>query len=149
MGNKNDVMDSRTIWMAVQQPGEAIAVKTEERQGTLALHRRRRQLVGFRTVQIKALHGMLLEFGEPEKKKQTSLDKAVPVVPEHLRERRSPLTTLLEAQHHRLSDLDEPSNGIKNNGLQSQSTMKPVSGCCVAPLIATAAFATMGEVPAF
>ncbi len=30
MGNKNDVMDARAIWMAVQQPGKEIAVKTEE-----------------------------------------------------------------------------------------------------------------------
>lgn len=27
MGNKNDVMDARAIWMAVQQPGKEIAVK--------------------------------------------------------------------------------------------------------------------------
>lgn len=32
MGNKNDVMDARAIWMAVQQPGKEIAVKTEEQQ---------------------------------------------------------------------------------------------------------------------
>ncbi len=29
MGNKNDVMDARAIWMAVQQPGKAVAVKSE------------------------------------------------------------------------------------------------------------------------
>lgn len=27
MGNKNDVMDARAIWMAVKQPGKAITVK--------------------------------------------------------------------------------------------------------------------------
>lgn len=41
MGNKNDVMDARAIWMAVQQPGKAIAVKTEEQQSVLVLHRSR------------------------------------------------------------------------------------------------------------
>ncbi|EKJ6371855.1 IS110 family transposase, partial [Escherichia coli] len=64
MGNKNDVMDARAIWMAVQQPGKEIAVKTEEQQSILVLHRSRRQLVKFRTAQINALHGRLLEFGE-------------------------------------------------------------------------------------
>lgn len=64
MGNKNDVMDARAIWMAVQQPGKEIAVKTEEQQSILVLHRSRRQLVKFRTAQINALHGTLLEFGE-------------------------------------------------------------------------------------
>ena len=42
MGNKNDVMDARAIWMAVQQPGKEIAVKTEEQQSVLVLHRTRR-----------------------------------------------------------------------------------------------------------
>ena len=32
MGNKNDVMDARAIWMAVQQPSKDIAVKMEEKQ---------------------------------------------------------------------------------------------------------------------
>lgn len=64
MSNKNDVMDARAIWIAVQQPGKEIAVKTEEQQSVLVLHRSRRQLVKFRTAQINALHGTLLEFGE-------------------------------------------------------------------------------------
>ncbi len=59
MGNKNDVMDARAIWMAVQQPGKEIAVKTEEQQSVLVLHRSRRQLVKFRTMQINSLHGTL------------------------------------------------------------------------------------------
>ncbi|EOO9426424.1 transposase, partial [Escherichia coli] len=62
MGNKNDVMDARAIWMAVQQPGKEIAVKTEEQQSILVLHRSRRPLVKFRTMQINSLHGTLLEF---------------------------------------------------------------------------------------
>lgn len=45
MGNKNDVMDDRAIWMAVQQPGKEIAVKTEEQQSVLVLHCLRLQLV--------------------------------------------------------------------------------------------------------
>ena len=61
MGNKNDMMDARAIWMAVQQPGKEIAVKTEEQQSVLVLHRSRRQLVKFRTAQINALHGTLLD----------------------------------------------------------------------------------------
>ncbi len=42
MGNKNDVMDARALWMAVQQPGKEIAVKTEEQQSVQVLHRTRR-----------------------------------------------------------------------------------------------------------
>lgn len=74
MGNKNDVMDARAIWMAVQQPGKEIAVKTEEQQSVLVLHRSRRQLVKFRTAQINALHGTLLEFGETIHKGRAAMD---------------------------------------------------------------------------
>lgn len=64
MGNKNDVMDARAIWMAVHQPAKAVAVKTEEQQAVLSLHKIRRQLVKFRN----ALHGLFLEFGETVRK---------------------------------------------------------------------------------
>ena len=49
-GNKDDAHDARAIWTAVQQPGvKTVAVKSEEQQGILALHRMRQQLVKFRT----------------------------------------------------------------------------------------------------
>jgi len=42
VGNKNDAADAHGIWMAVQQPGiKAVAVKSEEQQAVLALHRMR------------------------------------------------------------------------------------------------------------
>ena len=57
-GNKNDVHDARAIWTAVQQPGvKTVAVKSEEQQAALALHRMRQQLVKFRTAQINGLRG--------------------------------------------------------------------------------------------
>jgi transposase len=64
-GNKNDAADARGSWTAVQQPGiKAVAVKSEEQQAILALHRIREQLVKFRTAQINALRGLLTEYGE-------------------------------------------------------------------------------------
>jgi transposase len=60
VGNKNDAADARGIWMAVQQPGiKAVAVKSEEQQAVLALHRMRKQLVKFRTAQSNGLRGLL------------------------------------------------------------------------------------------
>ena len=35
MGNKNDAADARAIWMAAQQPGKSVAVKTETQQAVL------------------------------------------------------------------------------------------------------------------
>jgi transposase len=62
--NKNDAADARAIWLAVQQPGKAVAVKTEMQQAMLSLHRMREQLVKFRTMQTNGLRGMLAEYGE-------------------------------------------------------------------------------------
>ncbi len=75
MGNKNDVMDARAIWMAVQQPGKEIVVKTEEQQSVLVLHRTRRQLVKFRTLKINSLHGTLLESGETIHKGRAAMER--------------------------------------------------------------------------
>lgn len=78
--NKNDAADARAIWLAVQQPSKAIAVKTEAQQAVLALHRMRQQLVKFRTMQINSLHGLLTEYGEVMGKGRAALDKAMPIV---------------------------------------------------------------------
>ncbi|WP_238985030.1 IS110 family transposase [Candidatus Glomeribacter gigasporarum] len=56
--NRNDAADARAIWLAVQQPGQAVAVKTEAQQAVLALHRMRQQWVKFRTLQINRLRGL-------------------------------------------------------------------------------------------
>ncbi|MGT4977147.1 IS110 family transposase, partial [Escherichia coli] len=82
MGNKNDVMDARAIWMAVQQPGKEIAVKTEEQQSVLVLHRTRRQLVKFRTAQIncKRLVRTVLIFTESSDQLSRATDR-VPGLP--------------------------------------------------------------------
>lgn len=90
MGNKNDVMDARAIWMAVQQPGREIAVKTEEQQSVLVLHRSRRQLLKFRTAQINALHGTLLEFGETIHKGRAAMDRELPAALERLKTKKPP-----------------------------------------------------------
>lgn len=113
MGNKNDVMDARAIWIAVQQPGKEIAVKTEEQQSVLVLHHSRRQLVKFRTAQINALHGTFLEFGETLHKGRAAMDKELPMALERMKARLPPyLITLLKEQYSRLKALDSLINGI-------------------------------------
>lgn len=78
--NKNDAADAQAIWLAVQQPGKAIAVKTEAQQAVLALHRMRQQLVKFRTMQINSLCGLLTEYGEVMGTGRAALDKAMLIV---------------------------------------------------------------------
>lgn len=73
--NKNDTADAQAIWRTVQQPGKAVAVKTEQQQAMLALHRIRSQLMKFRLMQTNALHGLLAEYGEVMRKGHVSLVK--------------------------------------------------------------------------
>ncbi|ECD6399737.1 IS110 family transposase [Salmonella enterica subsp. enterica serovar Java] len=154
MGNKNDVMDARAIWMAVQHPGKEIAVKTEEQQSVLVLHRTRRQLVKFRTAQINALHGTFLEFGETLHKGRASLNKELPEALERLKMRLPPyLISILDDQYNRLNELDSRIDGIEKllNSVarQSETCKRLMEIPGVGPLIATAAVATMGSASAF
>ena len=152
MGNKNDVMDARAIWMAVQQPGKEIAVKTEEQQSVLVLHRPRMQLVRFRTAQINALHGTLLEFGETIHKGRAAMEREFPEALERMKERLPPyLIMVLENQYNRLNELDSL---IEDIGKQLTSVARQNETCKrlldipgVGPLIATAAVALVAKEP--
>lgn len=154
MGNKNDIMDARAIWMAVQQPCKEIAVKTEEQQSILVLHRSRNQLVKFRSAQINAIHGTLLEFGETIHKGRTAMSKEFPAALERMKAKLPPyLITVLEDQYNRLSELDMQIDGLEkqlNSVAKQNKTCKRVMEIPgIGPLIATAAVATMGEASAF
>jgi len=62
--NKNAVADAAAIWEAAQRPGmRFVAVKTEDQQAMLALHRIGQQLVRIRVMQVNQLRGLLYEFG--------------------------------------------------------------------------------------
>lgn len=87
IGNKNDAADARAIWLAVQQPGKPVAVKSEMQQAMLSLHRMREQLVKFRTMQINGLRGLLGEYGEVAGQGRASLAKSLPELPGRLSER--------------------------------------------------------------
>jgi transposase len=62
--NKTDAADAEAIWEAVQRPGmRFVAVKSEEQQAVLSLHRMRAQWVKIRTMQTHQIRGLLYEFG--------------------------------------------------------------------------------------
>ena len=108
-GNKNDVHDARAIWAAVQQPGvRTVAVKTEEQQAVLALHRMRQQLVKFRTAQINGLRGLLTEYGEVMPKGRAGLKRDIPGALERVSERLPAMAVdSLRDQWVRVAKLDE------------------------------------------
>jgi transposase len=61
---KNDPADAEAVCEAVQRPSmRFVAVKSEEQQSTLAIHRVRETLVAQKTQLINALRAHLAEFG--------------------------------------------------------------------------------------
>jgi transposase len=62
--HKNDAADAEAICEAVQRPSmRFVAVKSEEQQSALVIHRVREKLVGQRTQLINALRSHMAEFG--------------------------------------------------------------------------------------
>lgn len=154
MGNKNDAADARAIWMASQQPGKSVAVKTETQQAVLALHRIREQLVKFRTMQINGLRGLLTEYGEVMGKGRAALDKAMPGVLERLVDRLPTiLIDTLREQWNSLTDLDKQIAQIERRlqaWLKEDKACKAIAAIPgVGLLTATAAVATMGDANTF
>ncbi|TDY16722.1 transposase [Paraburkholderia sp. BL6665CI2N2] len=152
--NKSDAADARAIWLAVQQPGKAVAVKTEPQQAVLALHRMRQQLVKFRRMQINCLRGLLTEYGEVMGKGRSALDKAIPAVLARVSDRLpAVLVDTLREQWNGLTKLDEQIVVIERRLRQWMLEDKAVKSITEIPgvgvLTATAAVATMGDVKSF
>jgi transposase len=62
--NKTDAADAQAIWEAAQRPEmRFVALKSEEQQAVLGLHRMRHLLVKQRTMQANQVRGLLYEFG--------------------------------------------------------------------------------------
>jgi transposase len=154
IGNKNDPADARAIWMAVQMSSKAVAVKTEDQQAVLALHRMRQQLVKFRTMQTNSLRGLLTEYGEVMGKGRSALDKAIPGVLARLSERLpAMLIDTLREQWNGLTKLDEQIVEIERRLQTWMKEDKAARAIAEIPgvglLSATAAVATMGDPRSF
>jgi transposase len=62
--NKTDAADAQGIWEAAQRPEmRFVALKNEQQQALMGLHRIRAQLVKQRTMQANQVRGLLYEFG--------------------------------------------------------------------------------------
>lgn len=155
MGNKNDRHDARAIWTAVQQPHvKAVAIKTEEQQAILALHRMRSQLVKFRTAQTNGLRGLLAEYGEVMPQGKAALSKGIVQALTRLSDRLPAMVIdTLREQWDRIEKLDAEmaiiERRIKTWLKQDAACQKIADIPGVGPLTATAAVAIMGDAKAF
>ena len=154
-GNKNDAHDARAIWTAVQQPGiKTVAIKSEEQQAILALHRMRQQLVKFRTAQINGLRGLLTEYGEVMPKGRAGMRRDIPAALERVSERLPAMVIeTLREQWARVAELDKEIGVIErriklwHHGNAASQQIAEIPG--VGVLSATAVVAAMGDPAAF
>ena len=154
-GNKNDAHDARAIWTAVQQPGvKTVAIKSEEQQAILALHRMRQQLVKFRTAQINGLRGLLTEYGEVMPKGRAGMRRDIPAALERISERLPAMVIeTLREQWARVTELDKEVGVIErriklwHRGNAASQQIAEIPG--VGVLSATAVVAAMGDPAAF
>ena len=154
IGNKNDAADARAIWLAVQQPGKPVAVKSELQQAMLALHRMRSQLIKIRTMQTNALRGLLAEYGEVAGQGRARLAKALPELLGRLSERLPALLIdSLREQWAQVARIDERIAAIERRMCECNKQDPAVQAISQIPgvglLTATAAVATMGDAKAF
>jgi transposase len=155
MGNKGDVADAKAIWTAVQQLGiKPIAIKTEEQQAILALHRMRQGLVKMRTMQVNALRGLLTEYGEVMPQGKAGLRNGIAAALAKI-ELRLPSIAIegLREQWQRIMELDKQIAELEFKLKSWMKTDKAAKAIAAIPgvglLTATAAVATMGDAKAF
>ena len=154
--NKTVAADAEAIWEAAQRPGmRFVALKSEEQQAVLSLHRIRAQFVKVRTMQANQVRGLLYEFGAVVPKGWRALlaqagpllaDEARCPVPELLR--RELLTQLegLRALTVRITDLERQIGSWQRRETECQR-IAAIPG--VGKMTATAVVATIGDARTF
>jgi transposase len=154
--NKTDAADAEAIWEAAQRPGmRQVAVKSEEQQAVLSLHRVRQQLVKMRTMQTHQVRGLLYEFGAVVPKGwRALLAQAGPILAD---ETRSPVPELMRREllmqlEHiraltgRIAELERQIGSWQRRDSECQR-IAAIPG--VGRLTATAVVATVGDIRTF
>jgi transposase len=153
--NKNDAADAAAIWEAVQRPDmRFVAVKTEEQQSILALHRMRSQLIKIRTMQVNQIRGLLYEFGADLPQGRQRGLKEVPDALANLDGAVSPMMLdTMRQQLKRLGEMDKDIAEIEKRLMLWKKDQEAVTRLMAIPgvglLTATAIIATVGNMKTF
>lgn len=153
--NKNDAADAAAIWEAVQRPDmRFVAVKTEEQQSILALHRMRSQLIKIRTMQVNQIRGLLYEFGADLPQGRQRGLKEVPDALANLDGAVSPMMLdTMRQQLKRLGEMDKDIAEIEKRLMLWKKDQEAVTRLMAIPgvglLAATAIIATVGNMKTF
>ena len=154
-GNKDDAADARAIWMAVQQSSvREVAVKTEEQQSILAMHKIREIKVKQRVAIINQIRGLLMEFGEVMPRGHKAIREGLGEALERIQDRVP--TMLIQTIEMMFADarrLDEQVKEIEN---QLKAWAKTQEACQrlqevpgVGLITATSFVATVGDAKVF
>ncbi|SEC36906.1 transposase [Burkholderia sp. WP9] len=153
--NKNDAADAAAIWEAAQRQGmRFVAVKTEDQQAMLALHRMRQQLVRFRVMQVNQMRGLLYEFGVilPQGRR-ASIEAAKAALATLADQLPAMLTESLQDQLSRMLVLDEQIGRIEQRIIEWRRSDEACLRISEIPgvglLTATAAVSVIGQAKNF
>ncbi|MBU2823122.1 IS110 family transposase, partial [Acidithiobacillus ferrooxidans] len=131
-----------------------VAVKTEEQQSVLALHRMRSQLIKVRTMQVNQIRGLLYEFGADLPQGRQRGLKEVPDALTNLENSISPMMLdTIRQQLKRLEEMDKDIADIEKRltlwkkGQEAVTRLMAIPG--VGLLTATAIIATVGDMKSF
>ncbi|WP_414041533.1 IS110 family transposase [Acidithiobacillus sp. M4-SHS-6] len=153
--NKTDAADAAAIWETVQRPDmRFVAVKSEEQQSILALHRMREQLIKIRTMQVNQMRGLLYEFGADLPPGRQRGLKAVPNALADLEGAVSPMMMeTVRQQLKRLGETDQDIADIEQRLTLWKKDQEAVARLMAIPgvglLTATAIIATVGDMKSF
>jgi transposase len=153
--SKNDANDAEAICEAISRPKmKFVAVKSQEQQAVLMVHRAREMAMANRTAQVNQIRGLLAEFGIVVPQGVNKLREALPGILEDAENdvpviARDVLTTLL----NQFRTFDEQIAGydrqIREIAAASEPARRLMQVESIGPLTATALVATMGDPKAY
>jgi transposase len=152
---KNDVNDAEAICEAVGRPNmRFVAVKSEEQQAVLAVHRARELVVSGRTAQVNQIRGLLAEFGLVVPRGVSQLRGRLPQILEDAENglptlARTTLAALLEQFHFFDSRIGYYDQQIMELSRQSEPAQRLMAIEGIGPVTATALVASVGDARVF
>lgn len=152
---KNDANDAEAICEAISRPKmHFIAIKSEEQQSVLFVHRSRSLVMDNRTAQINQIRGLLAEFGIVVPKSPAKLRGALPEILEDAENglpalARQMLAGLLEQFRFFDAQIAAYDHQIRELAAASEAAQRLMKIEGIGPQTATALVATMGDPKAF
>jgi transposase len=148
---KNDANDAEAICEAVGRPNmRFVAIKSEEQQSVLMVHRARSLVVANRTAQVNQIRGLLAEFGVVVPKGVARLRRELPGILEDAENglpslAREVLAGLLEQFHDFDTRVTAYDRQIRALAAASEPARRLMQVEAIGPQTATALVASMGD----